>query len=400
MNEAQQRQRLNEVLSDLSDTLDVPPSKYEEAKEHYDAVGDWLGEDDSALAPYDPVIYPQGSFALGTTVHPLGDDDYDVDAVCLLQMETDNVTQQQLKKMVGDRLLHPNSPYKDMVDPPNGGRRCWTIKYADASRFHLDVLPAIPRDYTWPASLGVPPEWTHHAICITDRKTWDYDPEWPRSNPKGYIEWFKNQMLVRFEEAKGTLAKEKRAEVQDIEDFEVRTPLQRLIQLLKRHRDLRYNGDDDKPISIIITTLAARAYDNEANLADAILNVVPGMRDHIESREGVWFVPNPVDPEENFADKWNEGPRKAQLFFEWLEAVEKEHRYLLTNHGFTRAGEYLAESYGQRDAATAMGKYSNRPGGKAAIAAAAPVVLVPRKTSLPATPRIEVPRRSSKPWRP
>ena len=400
MPEDRNRQHLNQIYRDLAGEIDVPPSKYEDAKAHYDAVGNWLCEDGSALAIYDPVIYSQGSFALGTAVRPLGDDDYDVDAVCLLQIDADDVTQQELKQMVGDRLLHPSSRYKDMVDPQEGGRRCWTIKYADASKFRLDVLPAILDDCGWLIELGVPKAWAENAIRITDRDTWDTDVDWPRSNPKGYAAWFKDRMRVRLEEAKGALAMEKRAEVQEIEDFEVRTPLQRVIQILKRHRDGRYNGDDDKPISIIITTLAAKAYENEADFTDALLNIVPGMRRTIENREGVWWVPNPVNPLENFADKWAEHPRKAELFFEWLDAIEREHQELLTDRGFEKIGQYLSETYGERDARVALAKYAGRRTGRGGVAAAAPTVLVPQKTSEPTTPRVELPSRPSKPWRP
>ena len=74
----------------------------------------------------------------------LGDDQYDVDSVCLLQLSPNEVSQQRLQQLVGDRLKHPQSRYKGMIKPPEGGRRCWTIQYADASKFHLDVLPAIP----------------------------------------------------------------------------------------------------------------------------------------------------------------------------------------------------------------------------------------------------------------
>jgi len=400
MTDAANRRELNLILRDLADELDVPPSKYQDAREHYDAVGGWLGEDDSELAPFDPVIYPQGSFALGTAVQPLGNDDYDVDAVCLLQMDESEVTQQALKAMVGHRLKRAHSPYKDMLDPRDGGRRCWTIKYADASKFHLDVLPAIPDDYRWLLSLGVPEEWAKHAICITDRETWDTADQWPRSNPRGYVDWFKDRMRTRFEEARRVLAMEKRAEGHEIEDFEVRTPLQRVIQLLKRHRDLRYNGDQDKPVSIIITTLAARAYDNEADLVDAIRSIVPGMRDAIGSRDGEFWVPNPVDPQENFADKWAENPRKQRVFFEWLDAVEREHAYLLTDRGFEKAGEYLAESYGHREAVAAMAKYAGRRADGKAVASRGPVVLVPPRrdhSQSASRPQLNVSRRS-RPW--
>ena len=202
------------------------------------------------------------------------------------------------------------------------------------------MLPAIPDDYAWLIALGVPNEWAKHAICITDRETWDKDIERPKSNPRGYVEWFKNRMRVRLEEARRVVAMAEKAEVHEIEDFKIRTPLQQVIQLLKRHRDLRYNGDDDKPISIIITTLAARGYNNEADLSEAILNVVPCMRNAIENRHGVCWIPNPVNPQENFADKWADHPRKQRIFFEWLDAVEREYKNLLTDRGFEKVGEY------------------------------------------------------------
>lgn len=408
MNEAQNRATLNELFRDLSDALDVPPSKYQEAKDHYEAVGAWLGDDDSDLAPFDPQIYPQGSFALGTVVRPLGDEEYDVDAVCLLQISPGQATQQQVKDIVGARLKNPTSRYKNKIDPEDGGRRCWTIKYADSSNFHLDVLPSIPDRHGWVTALRLSDQYATDAIRITDKTTPEFTTGWPpdsrasrdptRSNPKGYANWFKDRMRVRLEEARRAMAKAKAAEVEEIEDFEVRTPLQRVIQILKRHRDVRYNGDDDKPISVVITTLAAKAYDNEADLFDAILKIVPGMRANIEQRNGVWWIANPVNPLENFADKWQETPRKADLFFEWLDTVEAEYEHLLTDKGFEKAGAYLTESFGRRDGQAAMTRYASRNAGKAKVAGTARVVIIPSKDKMPATPKINLPDRPARPW--
>lgn len=411
MSETQNRQHLNQILRDLADTLDVPPSKYAEAKDHYKAVGDWLNAEESELADFSPEIYAQGSFALGTAVRPLGDDEYDVDAVCLLDLTDRQVTQCELKEMVGRRLKHPRSRYKEKINPECGGQRCWTIQYADGSQFHLDVLPALPDRPDWLQAIGVDDDIASHAIRITDKKTPDYLTGWPsdsndshdptRSNPKGYATWFKDRMRVRLDEAKAALAMEKRASgqvyasVEDIEDYEVRTPLQRVIQILKRHRDVQYNGDDDRPISIIITTLAAKAYDNEVSLYDAILKIVPGMRQHIEDRSGVWWVPNPINPLENFADKWEESPRKAKLFFEWLDAVEEEYQHLITDEGFRKVGTYLVESYGARAGRETMTKYATR-----GAATAAPIVIVPPKATVAPTPSVSLPKSPSKPWRP
>lgn len=197
---------------------------------------------------------------------------------------------------------------------------------------------------------------------------------------------------------------EVRADVEEIEDFEVRTPLQRLVQLLKRHRDVRYGDDDDKPASIIITTLAAKAYENERTLMEALTAVVPRMRFGIEQKNGEHVVANPVDPRENFADKWREKPRKAHLFFEWLESVEREHSQMLTDEGVNNVDEYFRTGYGyQRDSMAATpppaGSSSLSAVGRAA-GVASPTVLAPRKSAQAQRPRIEIPSGPSKPWTP
>lgn len=362
------REHLSEAFEHLADELDVPPSKYRDAQERYRAVGEWLNSNDAEIAKYDPDIYPQGSFALGTVVKPVGDEEYDVDAVCILNRAVrDSISQQRVKNLVGDRLKE-HGTYTTMLDPAKGGRRCWTLKYADSSHFHLDILPSIPDPDCYDHLGNVPAELLNSAICITDNTTWDGPILWPtenKSNPKGYAEWFKGRMKVVFEERKEAILASRRAQsdplhktaqVEDVPDYEVRTPLQRLIQVLKRHRDLRYGGDDDKPISIIITTLAAHAYDNQENLLDALLGVVPRMRDHIKHIDGVWWVANPVNPDENFANKWEETPRKAQIFFQWLTDVEREHASLLEPGGLSKTASYLEESYGERAATNVLSK--------------------------------------------
>lgn len=365
------KHELRDLLRRLAEELDVPHGKYREAQERYDKVADWLNGPESQVAAYNPVIYPQGSFALGTAIRPLGDEEYDVDAVCQLNGALPHlVSQKQIKELVGDRLKeHP--VYRRMIDPPDGSRRCWTLQYAETTKFHLDVLPAIPDpDHSLRGKL--PPHLLASAIYVTDTTTWNGPVPWPaqnRSNPKGYAQWFKERMQVEFERRRQVILAERRAfnklgggQVEDVPDHEVRTPLQRVIQLLKRHRDKRYNGDEDKPISIIITTLAAKAYNNEADLLEALFNILPRMRAGIEERSGRHWVANPVNPDENFADKWAESPRKAKLFFEWLHAVEHEHQRLLTLEGFRSASEYLREAYGDRDAAQALVKFAkNKP---------------------------------------
>ena len=307
-------------LQEILDDLDVAPSKYQEAIERYEAVSDWLNAEGSDLQQFKPSIYAQGSFALGTVVKPLGDDDYDVDSVCLLRVDQGRMTQRELKQAVGDRLKE-HKTYARMLDPAEGGKRCWTLKYSDESRFHLDVLPAIPDSSETLAGLRVAPEYAEHAILYTDKRTLD-KAEWPRSNPRGFAQWFRDQARTQFDLRRQLMAKSQSSTVEDVPDYSVRTPLQGLVQLLKRHRDLRYAGDPDKPASVIISTLAARAYEDEADIVSAVTDAVPRLRNAVVKRDGVLWVENPVSPLENFADRWIGNELRREKFFTWLSDVE------------------------------------------------------------------------------
>jgi len=293
------------VLTRISDELDISEAQYEDAVAKYEAVGKWLDANNSPLHIYKPTIYAQGSFRLGTVVKPLsGKEEYDIDLVCHLEMDKENTTQEQLRNMVGDRLK-AHGDYKGMLE---GGRRCWTLHYAGA--FHMDILPAIP-DY----------EKLKDSIWVTDKKL----REWQPSNPKGYARWFREQMKGMVAQRRQLLAETLKANVEDVPDWKVKTPLQRAIQILKRHRDVHFEQDkDDRPISIIITTLAGQAYAEEDNVRDALVNLVDRMPNYIiVSNDGYW-VPNPTNPEENFADKWKEYPARREKFLAWLEKAGRD----------------------------------------------------------------------------
>lgn len=48
------------------------------------------------------------------------------------------------------------------------------------------------------------------------------------------------------------------------------------------------------------------------------------MEQFIKERGGTSWVANPVNPEENFADKWAEVPRRKQVFREWLDKARRD----------------------------------------------------------------------------
>lgn len=337
-------------LDKLTELLDITPAQFQKAKDHYNAVGNWLGKDDSPLNRYNPEIYPQGSFRLGTVIKPIsGEDEFDVDLVCKLQLSKNQVTQERLKKMVGDRLKE-NADYARMLAKEEG-RRCWTIDYQETPKFHMDILPAIRDEYVWLLENKVSIDYAQHAICITDKENEEYSilsENWQKSNPIGYANWFRDQMKVQLDAGRKVLAEQRKVSMQDIEEDEVKTPLQRAIQILKRHRDIMFGDDEDRPISIIITTLAAKAYAEESDLLLALRNILDKMHSFIHTVSGVSVVENPVNPLENFADKWVEHPQREKNFRIWMKKAKEDIIELIEKNGFKNSVENLREVFGKR----------------------------------------------------
>jgi hypothetical protein len=79
------KQELFTLLDRIGQDMEIPPGRYKEAEEKYLAVSDVL-HGCPTLSQYDPQVFAQGSFALGTTVRPLHGDEYDLDFICFLQI--------------------------------------------------------------------------------------------------------------------------------------------------------------------------------------------------------------------------------------------------------------------------------------------------------------------------
>jgi len=319
-----------ELLEDLAASLQVPPSRYEAAERSYKSVGEWLHREASSLRQANPKVYIQGSFRLGTAIRPVSDkEDYDVDLVCELSLSKTWLTQAQLKALLGEELKAYAEAH-GMKDPEEG-RRCWTQDYADGAQFHMDTLPALPDAAHQRLLLerrGFSAEWTDTAIAITDREHENFrliTEDWPHSNPKGYANWFRSRMREIFESRRRAMALEARASVENIPEYKVRTPLQSAVQILKRHRDMMFaERPDDKPISIILTTLSAHAYQQEPTISGALYSILDRMDYHIDYSTGVAWIANPTDPAENFADRWQKHPERETAFFKWLEQARTD----------------------------------------------------------------------------
>jgi hypothetical protein len=330
------------MINELVECIDIPESAYEKAERRYEDLGDWFDDPSSKCAKFKPHIYPQGSFRLGTVVRPLTDkDEYDLDVGCRLTAGITKATwtQAELKKLVAEDL-EAYRKARQIANKLDEKDRCWRLQYEDKMRFHMDVVPSIPEDDRRRRLLQeemvkvgsdkfLAEAVANKAGAITDRREPNYhwiDPNWHISNSEGYALWFESQMKIAKTLLESRALQAKVAKVDDLPTRKWKSPLQRCVQILKCHRDQMFKTSPKKPISIIITTLAGLAYDGEEDVDSALETILGRMADFVKDETP--RVANPVNPSEDFADKWGtpEG-RKLQLeenFWAWLKRAQTD----------------------------------------------------------------------------
>ena len=169
---------------------------------------------------------------IGTAVRPIDEQrtsPFDVDLVCRHDVDKASITKADLKDLVGQSVMRYQLDHGSTMGMTSvqEGKRCWTAQYG--SDFHMDILPAIPSS---DAADGKRPD----ELLISDRTL----SQWLVTNPRMYADWFRQQSAVELLNRKRVLAAARDSTVDDIPDWEVKTTLQRTVQVLKCHRDVHF----------------------------------------------------------------------------------------------------------------------------------------------------------------
>ena len=106
----------------------------------------------------------------------------------------------------------------------------------------------------------------------------------------------------------------------------------------------------------------------EPDILAALQNIVADMPRYIQQNDGVVWIPNPVNPLENFADKWAEHPQREENFYKWLSEVQKDLNTALEQPDIQRAAESLKSRLGERVINEGLQKFHEAQKGSAAIA--------------------------------
>lgn len=292
---------LNALLADGLRSLDITADERALVVSRYQALGATFDDHWAATRGHN-VIRPQGSFLLGTVVRNVHrNDDIDIDVVATRDVDKTSLTQAELKADCGiavERFATTIGNHPGVSEC----HRCWTLHWQG---MHLDLLPALPNREPYES-----------GVWITDRDV----RQWLQSDPTGYAGWFRQRMEQQLLAERQRVAMSKRLDIEQVPDWQVKTTLQQAVQALKRHRDIYFADHlEDRPASIILTTLAALAYTGGDDVYEVLRDLTARMGGFVERTGGLWVVSNPVLPQENFADSWASNSSRAGWFFRWLE---------------------------------------------------------------------------------
>ena len=338
------------LLLEIDARISLSQTQYAGLNSRYESISEILAEPrDQELG--DLLVFPQGSISTRTVTKPPGREDVDVDAIAYVK---------------GGAHLSPldllDRLYKELKDRVRTAgwvklsNRCVTIKYADKQLpCHLDVTPAENQP-------GNPKCDGSGRLRVPDCRTAGWSP----SNPKDFAEWFEACAALKVEIAIPSAYQallEKRAEAEPLPAHnEIVAPngLRVSVRLMKRHRDIyveRTGRKKTKPISVILTTLVAKAYErvvkrswdqtlSPLQILTQVVAEMPNCFDSPTASEPHRLL-NPADYSENFSEKWNENPEFVRTFSIWHSHLQRVLRYGLFNFpSRERFRSELAEAFG------------------------------------------------------
>jgi Second Messenger Oligonucleotide or Dinucleotide Synthetase domain len=320
--------QVDDLLKRICEELQLTSARYDQAVERYQAVCNWLEADGSVVAVFNPTIYPQGSMKIGTTVKPFGWDEYDLDFVCEFRTSVNRFQSPlQLLKLLESRLRE-HELYRSILEAKN---RCVRLNYAN--EFHMDILPACPD-----LSIG------GSCLFVPDRKS----QTWKHSNPKGYANWFESRCELALKllmEQRRLMAKAEPIPPQEV--AEEKAILKRVVQILKRWRDVRYQREPKlAPISMVLTTMAAQVYRGERTVTAALTSVLNGFVSLIDQSAPRIYVLNPANPKEDLSERWNDAAQ-YRTFVDGIRELHERWNRVLATTGIQNVSNQLEHIFGE-----------------------------------------------------
>ncbi len=321
------RHGIDRLLKGICQKLQLSPTQHKLAEQHYKAVSDFLERSTSILAPYNPKIYPQGSLPMGVTNKPFGQEEYDLDFICELQILCQKISPSDLFSKFEDQISQ-HDDYKKRMEL---GKRCIRLTYAHD--FHLDIVPACTNEK---AGFG--------QVKIPDREL----ETWKDTNSKMYVKWFNS---VAEYSQRQLLTIDHAEPLPSQESFDDKSALKFAVQLLKRYRDIAFRSEPDlAPVSIVLSTLSAEQYRGQASVFATVQEILDSIATKITLNCGkrlqVWNTANQVP--EDLGERWEQNPDAYEAFKSWILNFQQKWKELQKARGYAEISAILTNLFGEQ----------------------------------------------------
>ena len=248
--------RVEDFSKFMREHVNLNPSRYERLKRSDKTVSEHLSQNLVGFWRTER----QGSYALGTTIRPVKEnDDYDVDRLVYVEYDSSKAPEDYIDDAY--RCLKANGNYADKV---HKNTRCVTVDYA--GEFKIDVVPCITYN-------------GNHFIC--NRKTNQFEV----TDGRGFRDWFNQKNRI------------------------TNGNLKLVTRLLKYLRD--HKKTFTAPSVLLTTLIGNTVHDWEGDthfktLPDGLLTVISRIDELLQSHPNMPEIRNPALPNETFTRHWDQ----------------------------------------------------------------------------------------------
>ena len=341
---------VDELLLDVARQIQLPPSDYRLANQHYGAISRYVEREGSPLRGLVMSIYGQGSVSIGSVVSSKFDsDEFDVDAIVQLAISPGAPPARVLETLYEALDGEPGSLYHGKV---RRNTRCVSIDY---SGMHFDLTPAVllpgevPRiSHIFHARESEPQHMHRHVVA----------------NPWGFANWFTNQMPSAYYFAERILSKAAEP-LPDQSELEQKSLPLIALQLTKRWRNLCYEkrANMRRPPSVLLSYFFAMLGGQRRSLLEELVVQAQNLLQIIDShnaRETLISVRNPTCREDVFSDRWPASMTDQRRFGADLKALVSDLATLSASPSLEDCSRIMTVLFGERPVRKAVTNFSER----------------------------------------
>ena len=346
---------LDILLADVAVRVQLTPTDYQTAIDHYEAISEWLDRPGSPLEGKVLEFYPQGGFAIGATVaRHSGTSDFDIDVIAQIDWPASIDPELALATLHEAIASTKGTRYYDKTDRKT---RCSTVTYAT---MHLDVTQVVR---TWGRNEKTSYIFHSKPSDPSNRK------QTLLANPFGFAQWFNgltppDAAFGEFFERRSLdydrLMLDAKAETAPVPE---QMPAYRksraviALQLIKRWRNILYDRLYPHlrlPPSVMLAHFVALNANKTGTLADELIHQVDVLRSIIttaETNNRPVFAYNEMCHEDIFTDRWPGERSNQRTFLKELDAFAVDLR-LMRDGGLSLAEmlKVLEKLFGEKPA--------------------------------------------------